>query len=83
MPDHFIDALTAETGAVDNGPTYPKPSERRTIHQTANGPVIIRRLPAGDWSCDDCRTQGTGWLDIEAHNQRTGHKVYTETRPPR
>jgi ribosomal protein L37AE/L43A len=50
---------------------------------TANGPVIIKRQPAGDWACDACRTQGAGWLQIEAHNKRTGHKVYTELRPPR
>lgn len=82
---HFVDALTDDYNRPidDAGRTFPTPKETRTVHMTANGPVIIKRQPAGDWACDACRTQGAGWLQIEAHNKRTGHKVYTELRPPR
>lgn len=84
MPDHFIDALTAKNdGAVDNGPGFPRPRENKTEHLTANGPVVVKRLPAGHWSCDACSTQGDGWRDIERHFERTEHRVYTEMRPPR
>lgn len=83
MPDHFIDALTAKNdGAIDNGESFPRPRENRTEHLTANGPVTVKRLPAGRWSCDDCGTTGSGWLDIERHFGRTEHRVYTELKAP-
>lgn len=84
MPDHFIDALT-DDGAhgIPNGGEMQAVENRVTHHRSSFGPVVIKRAPAGDWSCDACGTAGTGWGQIEQHTKRTEHRTYTETRPPR
>lgn len=82
MPDHFIDALTAKNdGAIDNGTITPIRGERRTTSSpTPFGPLTIKRVAIHGWSCDTCHTLGAGWKDIEAHFERTTHRVYTEMR---
>lgn len=86
IPEAIVSALEQKNnGAVDNGNAI-KPihgESRSTASPTPFGPITVKRLPAGDWSCDACHTQGSGWLQIEGHFKRTEHRVYTEVRPPR
>lgn len=53
---------------------------RITQQETENGPVVVKRVAIGGWSCDACHTLGAGWADIEAHFERTEHRIYTEMR---
>lgn len=50
----------------------------------ASGPLPslglrLRNEPMGPWACDSCPSRGTGWVEAQAHANRTGHRSLTAT----
>jgi hypothetical protein len=74
----IVDGLTEASGAIPNGPTFPRPTMpgQRTAKAA---PVQTTRAGIGPWRCDSCRSAGTGWVQAEAHTGRTGHRRYAAT----
>lgn len=72
-----IDALAGPDGAIDNGPTLPRPSVPGESRRNRNGPVRTARAPIGAWTCDSCTTAGTGWPPLLLHSRVSWHQRYT------
>lgn len=87
IPEAVLEALTAQTGAVDNGPAIkPKTGRRRLTPEArakrleAQRPVTTVRPAIKGWQCDSCGKKGNGIRAVEEHFEKTRHRRFNPDR---
>lgn len=73
----LIDGLTADTGAIPNGPNLPTAHATPKHEIDRNREIRVIQPAAGNWRCDSCGHSGYGGSNLLHHAAVTNHHLYT------